>query len=248
MIVLKTPAQLELMREGGRIHARTMKAVGAMVAPGRTTNELNDVAHQMIVDAGAVPSFLDYRGYPKSICLSVNEEVVHGIPSDRVLVEGDVVGVDIGVYFQGFHIDAAWTFPVGAVSKDVAMLLRVTEEALVAGIAQAVVGKKVGDISAAVEAVANRHRLGVVRELIGHGVGASLHEEPAVPNYGTKGKGPALKAGMTICIEPMFNLGTYKVKTMPDDWTIVASDRKPSAHFEHTVAITESGPVILNAE
>lgn len=255
MIVLKTESELAIMREAGRIHARTLRMMSEAIVPDKTTTgQLDKLAHQLITDAGGTPSFLGYGGagtrppFPNATCISVNEVVVHGIPGDYVLKSGDIVGLDLGVFYKGYHVDAAWTFAVGEVSPEVQKLLQVTEESLFKGIEKAVVGNKVGDISNAIERHVAAHRYGIVTELVGHGIGKHLHEEPSVPNYGPKGKGASLKAGTTICIEPMVNLGTHKVRTLADEWTIVTSDRKPSAHFEHTVAITENGPEILTKE
>lgn len=253
MIVLKTRAEIELMREAGRILARARRLAAELVRPGVTTGELDDLIHQTIIDAGATPSFLGYQGsgpspFPKSSCLSVNEEVVHGIPGSRVLNEGDIIGIDIGVYKDGYHADSAMTFPVGAVSEETQTLLRVTREALQKGIDKAHVGNRIGDISAAVQRHVESHGFGVVRELVGHGIGQDLHEDPAVPNFGRSGTGPKIKEGMTFCIEPMVNAGTWKVKTLADGWSLVAADGRYSAHFEHTVAIGKSGAEILTVE
>lgn len=248
MIILKSAAELEIMREAGRIHARVLKRAGEMVVPGVTPLDIDQEIYRMITEAGGVPSFLNYRGFPNSACISVNEVVVHGIPTNVPIRDGDIVGIDLGVCLNGFHTDAAWTFAAGEMSDQHQKLMKVTEAALYAGIAKAVVGNKVGDISYAIESMISKAGYGNVRELVGHGIGRSLHEEPSVPNYGAAGKGPVLKAGTTICIEPMINLGTHKVKTLDDQWTIVTADRKVSVHFEHTVAVTENGPLILTQE
>ncbi|MBL8048999.1 MAG: type I methionyl aminopeptidase [Chthonomonas sp.] len=248
MIHLKSPEELDIMRESGRILARVLRTAGEMVAPGVTPLQIDGEIHRMITEAGGQPSFLGYNGFPNSACISVNEVVVHGIPTDVPLVEGDLIGLDLGVYINGFHTDAAWTFAVGKISPAHVKLMEVTEASLYAGIAQAKVGNKVGDISSVIEKMITKAGYGNVRELVGHGIGRSLHEEPSVPNYGIAGKGPVLKHGTTICIEPMINLGTHKVKTLPDNWTIVTADRKASVHFEHTIAVTKDGPLILTQE
>lgn len=237
------------MRDSGRILARTMRLVSEAIEPGKTTPLMLDaLAEQLITDAGGIPSFKGYRGFPASACISVNEVVVHGIPDSRVLVEGDIVGLDFGVIYKGWHSDSAWTFPVGKISDEAQRLLNVTKEALMQGIAKARVGNRIGDIAATVQRYVESNRYNVVRDLVGHGIGRALHEEPSVPNFGKAGKGPLLKEGMTICIEPMVNQGTYRVRTLPDEWTLVTADGKLSAHFEHTVAITKDGPMILTIE
>lgn len=233
------------MREGGRILAKVMKAMSDAVAPGITPLELDRIGHEMISNSGATPSFLNYRGFPKSVCISVNEQVVHGIPDDRPLIEGDIVGLDLGVYYQGYHTDSAWTFPVGEVSEKAKRLLSITKESLYQGIAKARAGNRIGDIANTVQRYVESNGYSVVTELVGHGIGKSLHEDPSVPNYGKPKTGPAIREGMTFCIEPMVNEGTHKVKTLPDNWTLVTADGKLSAHFEHTVAITKNGPLIL---
>ncbi len=237
------------MRQGGRILALVMREVSSAIVPGKTNLlELDRLAGRLIEEAGATPSFLNYKGFPNNICISVNEVVVHGIPSDRILQEGDIVGLDFGVYYKGYHTDSAWTFPVGTISEEAQRLLNVTRESLMQGIAKARVGAKVGDIAYTVQSYCEKNGYGVVRDLVGHGIGKSLHEEPSVPNFGRKGTGELLRAGTTMCIEPMINQGTYKVDTLSDGWTIVTADGKLSAHFEHTVAVTPSGPEILTRE
>lgn len=245
MITLKSQAEAEKMRAAGKLVGGAIREMGNAVAPGVTKAELNDIGERYLIARGAQPSFKGYRGYSHAVCVSVNEEVVHGIPSDRKLVEGDIVSVDIGAFLDGYHADAAWTFPVGAVSSEVQRLLNVTKECLFQGIAQAKAGKTIGDISAVVQAYAERNGYSVVRDLTGHGIGKNLHEEPSVPNFGRPGSGPKLRAGMTICIEPMINLGKYQVITLEDGWTVVAKDRKPAAHFEHTVLVTDGAADIL---
>lgn len=248
MISIKSAQDLDVMREGGRILASVLKELGAMVEPGVTPRQLDAKGEELITKAGGVPSFLNYNGFPASVCISVNEAIVHGIPDDRPLAEGDIVGLDLGVFYGGLHTDAAWTFPVGEVSEGTMRLLNVTRESLYQGIAKAKAGNRIGDISATVQRYVESNGYSVVTELVGHGIGASLHEEPSVPNYGKPGRGPAIREGMTFCIEPMVNQGTHKTKTLGDKWTMVTADRKLSAHFEHTVAITKNGPVILTCE
>ena len=245
MVILKSPDEIEKMRAAGRILASTIQAVSAEVRPGVTPKQLDAIAHHLIAVAGATPSFLGYRDYPAATCISPNEIVVHGIPNDQPLKEGDIIGLDFGVYLNGYHADSAWTFPVGEVSEATKKLLRVSEESLYEGLKQAKAGNHIGDIAAAVQKHVESNGFSIVRDLVGHGIGQSLHEEPSVPNFGKPGKGPVLKEGMTICVEPMVNSGTWKVKTLADGWTIVTADRRYSAHFEHTIAITKDGPDIL---
>lgn len=250
-IVLKTPEEIERMRNAGRVVHATLLAMGAAIRPGEsTTADLERAAITAITGAGAVSAFLGYAPhglppFPAWTCISVNEEVVHGIGGRRLLVEGDVVSCDVGVKLNGVFADAAWTFPVGRVSDQVARLLKVGEESLLEGIRQVEAGCHVGDIGHAVEAHARRHGFSVVRDMVGHGVGRALHEPPQVPNYGKRGRGPLLEAGATIAIEPMINAGRCEIEALDDQWTIVASDRKPSVHFEHTVAVTRDGARIL---
>jgi methionyl aminopeptidase len=246
MIQLKSPREIELMAEGGRILALAIEAVRENVAPGKTTLELDEIAAAAIRRHDGVPAFKGLYDFPKNICLSINNEVVHGIPSQkRVLEEGDLLSIDIGVQYKGFFTDAAITVPVGEVDKTSRALLAVTEQALDAGIAAATVQNHIGDIGAAVQAVVERAGFSVVRELVGHGVGFAPHEEPQVPNYGKPKRGHRLAPGLTIAIEPMVNVGSAETRTMPDRWTIVTSDGSRSAHFEHTVAITDAGPRVL---
>ena len=250
MIVLKTPQEIEKIRAAGRVLHMAMKAAEAAVAPGVTTGELEDLAMRVIAQSGGTSPFLGYAPaghppFPAWTCISTNEEIVHGIPGRRVLKEGDIVTVDCGVVLDGWMADSAWTFPVGKVSAQTAHLLKVTEEALFRGIAQAKPGNRTGDIGNAVQKFVEAHGYSVVRELSGHGVGRSLHEDPQVFNYGQRGKGDLLQCGMAFAIEPMVNAGRKETKVLTDRWTIVTADRKYSAHFEHTVAITPEGATIL---
>lgn len=249
MIILKSKADIEAMRAAGKLVARTLREVAGTILPGKTTpQDLDALADRLIREGGAIPSFLGYRDYPAATCISVNNVVIHGIPTDVPLEEGDIVDLDFGVILNGWHGDGAWTFPVGKISESAQRLLNVTRESLMQGIAKARAGNHVGDISAAVQRYVESHGYGVVRELVGHGIGRQLHEEPSVPNFGKAGKGPLLKEGMTMCIEPMVNEGTYKVKTLKDGWTMLTADGKLSAHFEHMVAVTKDGPEILTLE
>lgn len=248
MIVLKTPVEIEVMREAGRITAGALRRVGEAVRPGVTTLELDVIAEEYIRSEGAVPAFLGYHGFPATLCTSVNEQVVHGIPGSRVLRDGDILSVDCGAVVDGYFGDAAYTFPVGAVSDQAAALLSATSASLDAGIAKARPDMRLYDIGSAVQKVAEAAGFSVVREYVGHGIGRAMHEEPQVPNFGQAGKGVQLKSGMVFAIEPMINAGGYDVKSLSDGWTVVTSDGALSAHFEHTVAITDDGPVILTCE
>ncbi|MCL2559776.1 MAG: type I methionyl aminopeptidase [Turicibacter sp.] len=242
MIITKTPREIEMMREAGRIVALAHQEVKKHIKPGATTKHLDTIIKQVIENAGAVSSFYGYNNFPAHACISVNEEVIHGIPKQRrILKEGDIVSIDIGAKYKGYHGDSAWTYPVGNVSQKVQRLLEVTEESLYKGLEQAVVGNRISDISHAIETHVEAHDFTIVREYSGHGVGQSLHEDPHIVNYGPKGKGPRLKAGMTLAIEPMVNLGSRYVKTLSDNWTVVTRDKKYSAHFEHTIAIQADG-------
>jgi methionyl aminopeptidase len=245
MILLKSASEVRDMRRPGAIVGGAHRRVREAVRPGITTREVDHLVEAYIRHEGGKPAFKGYKGFPASICISVNQEVVHGIPGDRVLREGDIVGVDIGVQALGFYADAAQTLPVGEVSADAERLLRVTREALYAGIAQARPGRRVGDVSHAVQACVERNGFSVVRSLVGHGIGRSMHEEPQVPNYGQPHEGPELRPGMVLAIEPMVNAGGSDVEVLADEWTVVTRDGSLSAHFEHSVAITEDGPVIL---
>jgi methionyl aminopeptidase len=245
MIFLKSERELKYLRDAGQIVAKTIEELKKVVKPEVTTQELDRIAEEYIKRCGAVPAFKGYHGFPGNICTSVNEQVVHGIPGLRKLVNGDNLSIDIGTVINGYYGDAAITVPVGEVDAEVQKLLTVTEESLYKGIAQAIVGNRLSDISNAVQSYAEGFGYGVVRDFVGHGIGRSMHEDPQVPNYGVPGRGPRLKAGMTLAIEPMINMGTYEVKTLEDGWTVVTTDRKRSAHFEHTIAVTSDGPEIL---
>lgn len=248
MIVTKSEAELATMREAGRITAATLRVVGAAVRPGITTAELDALAEETIRSAGALPAFKDYHGFPATLCTSVNEQVVHGIPGKRVLREGEILSVDCGAIVDGYYGDSAMTFPVGSVSEEAKRLMDVTRRSLEAGIARCRVGMRLYDISAAVQSVAEDAGFSIVREYVGHGIGRSMHEDPQVPNYGKAGTGPTLKVGMVLAIEPMVNAGRAGVRSLDDGWTVVTADGSLSAHFEHTVAVTEAGPRILTLE
>ena len=245
MINLKTKEEIEIMRQAGRIVAETLTMVAEEIKPGMTTKRLDSLIEDFIRSKNAVPAFKDYQGFPASACISIDDEVVHGIPGKRKLKEGEIVSVDVGSIFDEFYGDSARTYAIGEISEEKKKLMEWTEKSLQAGIDKARNGNKLGQISAAVQNTAEEQGYGVVRQLVGHGIGRKMHEEPQVPNYGSSDEGPVLKTGMVLAIEPMINCGTYQVKTMPDGWTIVTADGKPSAHFEHTVAITENGPDIL---
>lgn len=245
MILLKTERELALMRRAGRAVAITLEEIRMSVKPGITTGYLDGLAEKTLRKLGATPAFKGYQGFPAVICASINEEVVHGIPGPRKLKNGDIIKIDMGAVVEGYFGDAAITVPVGEASPEAAELIRVTEECLYKGIEQARVGKRLGDISHAVQRTAESHGYSVVRDYVGHGIGSRMHEDPPVPNYGRPSRGPLLRAGMTLAIEPMVNLGTYEVYVKEDQWTVVTRDGKLSAHFEHTVAITPEGPLIL---
>lgn len=247
-IEIKTPAQLAVMRQAGLVVARTLALVASEVRAGITTAELDEVAAESIRSEGALPSFLGYHGFPAHICVSVNDEVVHGIPGARVLSEGDLVSIDCGAIVDGWHGDAALSVPVGSVAPDLLELSRVTEQSLVAGIAAAVAGGHIGDIGYAVEQyVRSQGPYGIVEDYVGHGIGTAMHMSPSVPNYGRRGEGPQIREGMALAIEPMVTLGAADTKVLSDDWTVVTADGRPAAHWEHSVAITADGPVVLTA-
>ncbi|MGD7046375.1 type I methionyl aminopeptidase [Jeotgalibacillus proteolyticus] len=245
MIICKTPRELEIMREAGKIVALTHQELQKHIAPGITTKELDDIADRYIRQHGAVPSFKGYNGFSGSICASVNEELVHGIPGSRKLKDGDIISIDIGAYYKGYHGDSAWTYPVGSISADAQKLLDITEESLFLGLQEAKPGVRLSNISHAIQTYVEGNGLSVVREYVGHGVGQDLHEAPQIPHFGPPDKGPRLKPGMVLAIEPMVNAGSRYVKTLSDNWTVVTVDGKMCAHFEHTIAITEDGYEIL---
>ena len=245
MISIKSEREIELMRIAGSIVGDTHKYLQKYIKPGITTAELDELAYNYIISRNATPSFKGYEGFPGTICASINEEVVHGIPAKTKLREGDIISIDIGACYKGYHGDSAWTYPVGKISKQKQDLLKHTEESLFAGLSVIKEGARIGDIGYAVSSVANKYHLGVVKELVGHGVGTSVHEAPDVPNYGKQNNGPVLKAGMVIAVEPMLNLGTANVYLLDDDWTVITADDEPSAHFEHTVLVTKDGYEIL---
>lgn len=248
MIILKTDKEIAYMREAGQILARTLAAVKAAVAPGVSTLELDRLAEKLLRQEGAKPSFKGYKGFPATLCTSINEEVVHGIPSARRRVkDGDLLSIDIGCIVSGYHADSAITVPVGEVSEELRKLLAVTEQGMWAGIRQARAGNRLGDIGAAIQAVGDAAGYGIVRDFVGHGIGQALHEDPQVPNYGTPGFGSVLKAGMCLAIEPMFNLGTHVVKVLDDKWTVVTADNSLSAHFEHSLVVRDGEPEVLTA-
>lgn len=244
-IHLKSKAELDAMRVSGRLTGEVLKQAAEAVQPGMTTGDLDRLTRRLIAKTGGIPSFLNYDGYPAAICISVNDEVIHGIPGERVILPGDIVSLDVGVYYGGFHGDSARTVMVGVTDPDVIRLVEATRKALEAGIAAARPGGRLSDVSHAVQAVAEGAGCSVVRDFVGHGVGRQLHEEPAVPNYGAAGHGPILRPGMVIAIEPMVNLGRPAVDVLDDDWTVVTRDGSPSAHFEHTIAILEDRVEIL---
>jgi len=244
-IQLKSAAELENMRTSCRMTAEVLKQVADAVRAGVTTGELDALTYRLIEKMGAKPSFLGYRGYPASICISVNDEVIHGIPGPRVIKPGDVVSLDVGVYYNGFHGDSATTVMVGVTDPDTIRLVETTKRALEAGIAAAKPGGRLSDVSHTVEGIAEAAGCSVVREFVGHGVGRHLHEDPQIPNYGAPGRGPVLMPGMTLAIEPMVNLGRPDVVVLDDEWTVVTRDGKPSAHFEHTVAVLEESVEVL---
>jgi methionyl aminopeptidase len=246
MIILKAGHEIDLIARASRVVALTIAFLRERVKPGVTTGELDRMAEEFILREGARPAFKGYRGYPATLCTSVNEEVVHGIPSTKKrLQEGDIIGIDVGAIVEGYYGDAAVTLPVGQVSDDAARLIRVTEQSLDAGLAQVRVGNRLSDISHAVQTVAEREGYSVVTDFVGHGIGRNLHEDPQVPNFGRPGEGPRLKEGLVLAIEPMINVGRSEVDVLADRWTVVTRDKSLSAHFEHTVAITSDGPRVL---
>lgn len=247
MIQLKTPEEIEYIRKSSLLVSQTHALLVEYIQPGVKTSKLDAIAEQFIRDNEAQPSFKGYGGFPASLCISINEQVVHGFPSDRELAEGDILSIDCGVYKNGFHGDSAFTFPIGEVNSEAKKLLQITYNSLYIGIEQAVAGNRVGDIGFAIQNYCEfTHKYGVVRDLVGHGIGKDLHEDPQIPNYGKRGKGPMLQDGMVIAIEPMINMGTYQVRTLSDKWTIITKDGMPSAHFEHTVAVKRGKADILS--
>jgi methionyl aminopeptidase len=245
MIELKSKEQLDRMRKAGHIVAEALEILKEIVKPGVTTEDLDKVAEEHIRKNGAIPAFKGYNGFPATLCTSVNEEVVHGIPGLRVLKNGDIISIDCGALFDGYYGDSAVTLPVGDINQEDARLLAVCEESLKLGIAQAWKGNRLFDISYAIQSFVEENEMSVVRDYVGHGIGRRMHEEPQIPNFGKPGRGPRLEVGMALAIEPMVNLGGYHVETLEDQWTVVTKDRRASAHFEHTVAVTENGPEIL---
>ena len=244
MISIKSEDEIKLMLIAGEIVGKTHNYLKQFIKPGITTKEIDKLGYDFIISQNATPSFLNYEGYPATICTSINDEVVHGIPSGRKLKNGDIITLDIGACYKGYHGDSAWTYPVGTITKEKQYLLEHTEQALYEGLKYAKPGNRLGDIGNAIETYAHKHKLGVVKELVGHGIGTNVHEDPDVPNYGKAHTGILLKEGMAIAIEPMLNLGSPNIYILDDDWTIITSDGKPSAHYEHTIVITKDGYVI----
>lgn len=245
MIILKSETEIEAMRRAGLVVGMVLETIGERIKPGVTTAELDRFAENLIREQGGTPTFKGYNGFPASICSSINEQVVHGIPGQRTLKPGDIVSIDVGATLGGFVGDAARTYPVGDVSPEAAALMQVTRESLYKGIEQAIVGNRLSDVSHAVQRCVEGRGFSVVRDYVGHGIGREMHESPGIPNYGVPGRGPKLKEGMTLAIEPMVNAGSYDVQVLGDDWTVVTRDGSLSAHFEHTVAVTAEGPEIL---
>lgn len=246
MIKLKTREEIELMRQSAQLVSKTLGTLATEIRPGITTLYLDNLAETFIRDHEAIPGFLGLYDFPNTLCISVNEQVVHGIPNKKPLIEGDIVSIDCGVLKKGYYGDHAYTFAVGEIDPKIQQLLEITKESLYLGIEQMVSGNRIGDISFAIQRFTERHGYGVVRELVGHGLGKEMHESPEVPNYGKRGRGTVIKNGLVLAIEPMINLGTRKVKQLSDGWTIITADRKPSAHFEHNVAVVDGKPDILS--
>ena len=246
MVILRLPDEIEKARASNRIVAEVLSKLRERVRPGVRTRDLDKFAEEIAEKKGAKPAFKGYNGFPYALCVSVNEVVVHGMPSERILEEGDIVGLDFGVYYQGFFGDATVTLPVGKVTEKASRLMQITEQSLYAGIAQAKDGNRLGDISAAVQDMVEDAGYSIVRDFVGHGIGKNLHEDPQIPNFGEKGRGIELRSGMILAIEPMVNEGKYKVQVLPDGWTVITKDGSLSAHFEHSVAITDNGPEILS--
>lgn len=245
MIVTKDQREIELMREAGRIVALVHEKLKDIIVPGITTKQIDEICEKVIRDAGATPSFLHLYGFPNSVCTSINEVVVHGIPSNRVLKDGDIISVDVGACYKGYHGDSAWTYAVGQISDEAKHLMKVTEESLYAGLAQVKPGNRLSDISHAIQVYLESHGCSTPRDYTGHGIGTEVHEDPSVPNYGAAGKGPRLKKGMALAIEPMAHLGACQTEVLDDEWTVVTKDRSLAAHFEHTIVITDDGYEIM---
>ena len=248
MIVIKSEEEINKLRIAGNIVYKTHQYLKNYIKPGITTKELNSLAEEFIKNNDATPSFKNHQGFPASICTSVNEQIVHGIPGDYKLKDGDIISIDIGACYRGYHGDSGWTYPVGKISEGKNNLLKLTEEALYTGLNNIKPGKRIGDISNAIETVAKNNNLGIVKELVGHGIGSDVHEDPEIPNYGISGTGPILEVGMVLAIEPMLTLGSPNIVVNEDGWTIESEDYSPSAHFEHTVVVTEDGYEILTGE
>ena len=246
MIIAKSREEIELMRESALIVSKTLGMLAPLVKPGVTTLQLDKLAEEFIRDHGAVPGFLGMYGFPNSLCMSPNAQVVHGIPNDTPLKEGDIISIDCGAKKNGFYGDHAYTFPVGEVSPEVEKLLQITKESLYVGIREFRIGNRVGDVGFAIQQYTEKHGYGVVRELVGHGLGEKMHEDPEMPNYGKRGRGKKFIEGMVVAIEPMINMGTQRIKQLSDGWTILTADNKPSAHFEHDVAIVDGKPELLS--
>ena len=245
-IIIKSPDEIAIMRQAGKVLAKVLQVLTESVRSGISTKELDEICAEEIAKHGVKPSFKGYRGFPANLCVSVNDEVVHGIPGERILAEGDIVSLDVGTIFKGFQSDAAVTVGVGEISQDAKRLIEVTQDALWAGIAQARHGAHLGDMSAAIQHYVEDRGFSVVKEYTGHGIGREMHEEPQIPNFGPSGQGPLLKEGMTLAIEPMVNIGGWKTRVCDNQWTVVTSDGSLSAHFEHTIAITDSEPEVLS--
>ncbi|MBE6032607.1 MAG: type I methionyl aminopeptidase [Clostridiales bacterium] len=245
MIIMKSPDEIRLMAESGRVTARILRELADLIRPGITTAAIDEFVEKTILSEGMIPAFKGYSGYPASACVSVNEQVVHGIPGRRKLKEGDIVSVDVGTIYQGYYSDAARTYAVGAVSEDAAHLIRATEESFFEGLKYCRPGFRLSDVSSAIQRHAEAAGCSVVRDFVGHGIGRAMHEEPQIPNYGPPGRGPKLQPGMCLAIEPMINAGSWKVKVLEDDWTVVTVDGSLSAHYENTVVITEDEPLLL---
>ena len=245
MIVIKSKREIGLMKKVGQIVAETHALLAEKIKPGITTQEIDRIAEEYILKCGAKPAFKGYQGFPATVCIAINKQVVHGIPEDRKLEEGDIIGLDLGAYKHGYYGDAARTLPVGNVSSEAKKLMKVTQESLDKGIEKAILGNRLTDISHAIQSHVEDHHFSVVEQYVGHGIGRKMHEAPQVPNFGAPGRGPRLKEGMTLAIEPMVNVGGYEVKVLSDNWTVVTSDGSLSAHFEDTIAITDDEPLIL---